>query len=90
MLDVARQLHDRLTFVQGEAVAPRGYLHNETTTVTLSAHARRGLIASEASLLHELAGAFLWYIYIKYQKTFKNEQRNRVDTAKEKELIQVE
>ena len=22
------------------------------------------LIASEASLLHELAGAFLWYIYI--------------------------
>ena len=29
------------------------------------------------------------YLY-KYKKTFKNEQRNRVDTAKKKELIQVE
>ena len=42
------------------------------------------LIASEASLLHESAGAFLWYIYIKYKKTFKNEQRNRDDTAKKR------
>ena len=28
------------------------------------------LIASEASLLHELAGAMFWYIYIKTEKTF--------------------
>ena len=30
----------------------------------LTRFARSPIIASEASLLHELAGAFLWYIYI--------------------------
>ena len=28
------------------------------------------IIASEASLLHELAGAFLWYIYYLYHTTY--------------------
>ena len=28
------------------------------------------IIASEASLMYELAGAILWYIYIKTEKTF--------------------
>ena len=38
---------------------------DRTSTVTL-AHARRGLIGASLSkpLLDELAGAFLWYIYI--------------------------
>ena len=42
------------------------------------------IIASEASLLHELAGAFLWFIYVKTEKTFKNEQRSKDAAAKKR------
>ena len=42
---------------------PRAMFRILSVTCLLTHKALR-LIASEASLLHELAGAFLWYIYI--------------------------
>ena len=36
------------------------FVHTDTALVCT----RECVIASEASLLHELAGAFLWYIFV--------------------------
>ena len=52
--------------LQGDSVSDRAVVKVLSTT----SKSVSKLIASEASLLHELAGAFLWYIYIKTEKTF--------------------
>ena len=48
------------------------------------------IIASEASLLHELAGAFLWYIYIQDRKNILKMNKEVGLLMQKKELIQVE